>query len=205
MTITELHLFRHGETLWNEQGLMQGHLDSGLSANGMKQARNKASQLGGIAFDVVVTSTSDRASETARILLGDRSTAVIKLDDLREINLGAWEGQAKSEVSRQYADDYHKFWHDPPGYLSVGGETFAALWQRTTSVVERLLVEHAGTRILVVSHAAAVKAIMSYFSGRTLGQIWDPPFAENLSHSILVADETGVRVARFCDTPWAAD
>src|SRR5687768_1745374 len=48
--MTELLLIRHGETLWNQQGRMQGQHDSPLTALGLQQARQLASRLKDVAF-----------------------------------------------------------------------------------------------------------------------------------------------------------
>ena len=181
---------------------MQGHKDSPLNETGRQQAEQAAKTISDVDFDVAISSSSQRAVQTAQILLGSRRVEVIPDDGLREINLGSWEGKPKSRIQVEYHDQYHDFWNAPEAYRSPGGESFPDLWDRVTTSILQMFEHHAGKSILVTSHAASIKAIMSYFAGRPLADIWVPPMALNLSHSILQKQGEHVQVCKFCDDPW---
>jgi len=204
--MTRMHLFRHGQTIWNQLEIMQGHQDSPLSDTGRRQALVAARHIGNEDIYAAYSSSSSRAIETTRLLLGEKAVAIETLDELREINLGEWEGKQKAKVMEDYPDQYRDFWERPNSYRSVGGETFQPLWDRTVQAIKDILRSNQGKTVLVVSHAASVKAITSYFSGRSIHQIWDAPFAENLAHSIIESNHSNkYKLVKFCDHNWSED
>jgi len=85
---TQLHLVRHGETVWNQEHRMQGHQDSPLSQKGVLQARQLAEHLQHINVAAIYSSSSGRAVSTAEILKRDRSCPLITHDAFKEIHLG---------------------------------------------------------------------------------------------------------------------
>ncbi|MEI8632726.1 histidine phosphatase family protein [Vibrio sp. PP-XX7] len=122
--MTEIHIFRHGETEWNLEGRMQGFLDSQLTTLGRQQAREAKSKLKGLRFDVAYSSTSSRAFETVQILSEDLDLQIYKDEALREINLGVWEGMLHTDVKSKYSTEHENFWSKPSEYKGVGGENF---------------------------------------------------------------------------------
>src|SRR5688572_19962610 len=90
--MTQLILIRHGETLWNTQHRMQGHADSPLTEDGLRQARQLAQRLTQIEFKALYSSDSGRALETARIVAAATGHEIIVDSRLRERNFGVFEG-----------------------------------------------------------------------------------------------------------------
>ena len=64
-TMTQLILIRHGETLWNTERRMQGHLDSPLTGRGLWQAQRLGERLKSLAFASLYSSDLPRAWRTA--------------------------------------------------------------------------------------------------------------------------------------------
>ena len=87
------YIVRHGETEWNTKKIMQGHLDSPLTENGINQAANLANELKEIEFIKVISSDLMRAYRTAKIIAVDKDIAVTSTELLREINLGPFTGK----------------------------------------------------------------------------------------------------------------
>ncbi len=85
-------IVRHGETEWNVVGRIQGHSDIPLSRKGREQAHTVARRLAAAPLDVVYCSDLSRASETARIILGDRDIPLHATAELRERDYGVFEG-----------------------------------------------------------------------------------------------------------------
>ncbi len=200
--MSTIHIFRHGQTEWNQQGLMQGHKDSPLSELGRQQAADASNTITDIEFDIVVTSSSGRAMETAQILLRSRQVELVGMDALREIGLGEWEGKMKTLVESEYHEQYQNYRQAPEAYVPHGGETFAELWARVSDAIHTIFETYRDKTILVVSHAVAIKAIMSFFAGRPIGEVWMPPVAGNLSHSVIHDNAGQIRIQKFCDEDW---
>ena len=104
MTLRRIILLRHGQTDYNVEGRMQGHLDSHLTTAGHDQAAVAAPVLAELAPDRIVSSDLRRAVDTAEVV-GSACGLPVKFDArLRETHLGRWQGQTVAEIDRQYLD-----------------------------------------------------------------------------------------------------
>ena len=102
--VTTILLARHGETEWNREGRWQGWADPSLNDTGRAQARELAEQLRATPFDAVYSSDLRRALETAVILAAPHDLAVVTDADLREIDVGAWSGLTRAEITERFPD-----------------------------------------------------------------------------------------------------
>jgi probable phosphoglycerate mutase len=110
---------------------------------------------------------------------------VRETDTLWEINLGPWEGRLKVEIEREDPVEFDNFWHKPDRFALPGAETFAQLQRRGLAAIKRIVTENRNRRVLVVSHGAMIKSILSHFDGRPLRNLWHPPEMHNCAHSII--------------------
>ena len=67
----KLYLMRHGQTQLNQAGLVQGVTDGWLNTKGIRQVQAAAVdfQQRGLHFDLTFSSPSQRARQTAQIVL----------------------------------------------------------------------------------------------------------------------------------------
>jgi len=182
--MTKIHLIRHGETEWNAKGRLQGHKDSPLTQLGKAQAQKVKNSITE-KIDIAYSSPSNRAIETAQIILNGANQPIKTTPELKEINLGVWEGKRKEEVVAEYPDEYKAFWNNPSKFLLDQAETFEDLQNRVIKAVLEILKIEDGKTVLLVSHHTPIKIILSYFENRPIDKIWDPPFVGNGSHSII--------------------
>jgi broad specificity phosphatase PhoE/8-oxo-dGTP pyrophosphatase MutT (NUDIX family) len=176
---TTLYLIRHGETVWNVEGRFQGHKDSPLTSLGERQARWLRMALKDIEFDAIYSSTSPRAYRTADIIRGKREVAIETSDRLMEIHLGCWEGKPRTEIENIFPEDHHLFWSAPHAYVpSNGGESFPQLQNRVIQEMKDIIWKHRDGNVLIVTHAIALKAIMAWFKGDPLENLWSPPIIQ---------------------------
>ena len=89
----KLYLIRHGQTVWNLEGRFQGWNDSALSEKGISNAKALRERLKDISFYEVYASPVGRAMTTAHIVSGLEMDKIIPDENLREINLGSWQGR----------------------------------------------------------------------------------------------------------------
>jgi phosphoserine phosphatase len=188
MAGTTLYLVRHGETQWNVEKRMQGRLDSPLTDLGLKQGEWVADALRDVPFDAIYASSSPRALRTAEIVSSDRTIPVIPVDALQEISLGVWEGRLQKELDQAFSNHYHAFWKTPHTFRMNTGETFFAVQERVVAEIQRIVAEHPGQNVLVVSHTVALKLIMAHFADRPLPQLWDSAYSHPGSISIVHTD-----------------
>lgn len=180
-----LYITRHGETLWNTQKRMQGHLDSELTDIGKRQAQQLSGALEEVEFEAVYSSSSGRTLQTAQIVAGKRSIPIIPLDSLREINLGEWEGQVFTEVEKNYPEQYKNFWELPHLYTPTGGEEFSDVKKRIGGTLQTLASRHDGKNIMIVTHAVALKIIMMIAENKEMKDLWSGAYVHPTSLSVI--------------------
>jgi broad specificity phosphatase PhoE len=166
--MTEFLLVRHGETDWNVERRFQGQADPPLNEAGRTQARALAGQLAGEDLDAIYTSDLARARETAEIVAARTGAPVIALPELREIDVGEWEGLTWPEIEERFPDGVLQ-WHED-GHGWTAGETYRKLEQRVVPALRSLADEHPAARLLVVGHGATVRAVRAFVEGRTVAE-----------------------------------
>lgn len=181
----ELHLFRHGQTNWNEERRVQGQSESQLTELGIQQAKELSSRIQHLKFDQVFCSSSVRTRQTADHAFGKTEPQIEYLDSLREIHLGPWEGQLYDDVAVQYPDSFKHFWEHPHLFDVKGAETFFQLQTRAVAAVNAMLSEYNNLRVAIISHGALIKALLCHFQRRPISELWAPPNMHNCAHSII--------------------
>ena len=136
--IPDLYILRHGETVWNREGRMQGWLNAPLTERGMAQARAQgdllaARDLAGFAF---YTSPLARAVQTAGLAFAQVATQIRTDDRLMEQDVGAWSGHLRRDVAPDARAE------GPDGDLSIyaraPGEGLAGVSARARSFLRDL-------------------------------------------------------------------
>ncbi|MGO4495758.1 histidine phosphatase family protein [Paenibacillus sp. 2RAB27] len=150
-----LYLVRHGETLFNKQGRMQGYSDSSLTEEGIKVAENLGKGLRDVPFIAAYSSTSERASDTADLILKDRYVPYKEDKRLKEMNFGNWEGEYTKDILKLHPDLNTNF--DLVKSLA-GGESQAELVERASAAINRIIEENksASGNVLIVSHGITI-------------------------------------------------
>ena len=157
--MTEIFLVRHGETLWNQQGRMQGHRDSPLTPTGLHQARRLARRLAQVEFAALYSSDLGRAHQTARCISDATGHEIVADEGLRERNFGIFEGLTNSEIKTNFPEDYELFAKRLPHYVMAGGESAARFMARAVATLDRIAETHAGEKVVVVSHGLVLDAL----------------------------------------------
>jgi len=163
---TTLILVRHGVTAHTAEKRFSGGLSSsnpGLTDEGRAQVRSTAEWLKPIAgdVDVVVSSPVRRTLESAEILAEVLGHPVEVEDGFAEMEFGAWDGLTFAEVAERYKDELDA-WLGSLDHAPGGGESFRAVEKRVLAARDRLLDEHAGKTIVVVSHVTPIKTLVAH-------------------------------------------
>lgn len=187
----ELYIIRHGQTTWNEKGLLQGSMDIELNECGREVAREMNKKLSNVPFDVIYSSPLLRAYETASLIRGDRDIPIIKDDRLREISFGELEGTNYREMFKP-GSNYMTFFTDPGAYPAPkNGEDFRDVIKRMGSFCEEVLYPAAKKyeRIMVVAHGNANKALIyNLEKNDDIKTYWGPGLQKNGEADIYVPD-----------------
>ncbi|XP_054809050.1 phosphoglycerate mutase-like protein 4 [Prosopis cineraria] len=155
----EVVVIRHGETAWNSDGRMQGHLDIELNEAGRAQAAAVAERLSSEPkFSVVYSSDLQRAYETAQIIAAKcGGLEVVEDPDLRERHLGVLQGVSRHEALKTNPTAYTA--KDLGEEIPGGGESLDQLSKRCTSALQRIAMKHLGKRVAVVTHAGVIRSL----------------------------------------------
>jgi len=155
----KLYLVRHGETIENSKGIIQGHLPGKLSEKGIKQAQRIGNRLKDVKFDAVFSSDLFRARETTGYIVEFHPyTDVVFTEQLREVDMGANQGKTKNEL--KWKEDFREKYIPP-----AGGESTEELYRRAKDFLKNVLINYSGKNVLAVSHGGTIKAFVSILTG----------------------------------------
>ncbi len=168
----QLFIVRHGETVWNREGRIQGHTDVGLSEKGIEQARKLAHRLGPVRFDAAYASDLCRASDTASVILQDRDVPLHPTPGLREYHKGVFEGLTDAELRARYSAEYPGYVAKDLDYAPEGGESTRQVSARMTSAISEIKERHLDGTVLVVGHGGSLRAAMMALLGMPLDANW---------------------------------
>jgi alpha-ribazole phosphatase len=164
--VLELVCVRHGRTAWNADLRFQGQSDVPLDAQGRAQAMLLAMQLRETSLDAAVSSDLERSAETARIILGEHPSVALRLDaDLREMAFGEWEGLTWAQIVRADPKLAADGWTRPKNYTPPSGERFEEVVGRARRALSRIQVQQPQGRVLVVTHAGVLHALLRVILG----------------------------------------
>ena len=146
----QLIIIRHGETLWNKEGRVQGISDVELSTVGIEQARLLALSLKDHPIRVIHTSPLKRALKTAEVINEFHQKEIHTHNDLMEIDPGDFEGVYYKKLVACEKDFLNKWIADPASVKMPNGESLTQLQERAWRAMERIIKKEENA--LVVAH-----------------------------------------------------
>lgn len=147
---------RHGQTDWNRDGRFLGRTDLALNETGLAQARQAATRLAPVEFDLIVTSPLVRAMETASII-GTALKRPLRMETLLvECDFGVLEG---ASIARTMWRNGLTRKDQLAGLLGEGGENWGDLLRRSRLALQRWLSRAPAGTIVFVGHDAILQAI----------------------------------------------
>jgi len=166
-----LLLIRHGESLWNREGRIQGDRDCDLSDMGVEQAARLKARLDKETIDVAFSSTATRAVETAKIAVGDRLDIVYR-DELREVNLGVWEGEIAEDLKKRFPRETDLWFRTPSKLRIEGAEPLVAFRRRVTREIDGIRAANPDRGIAVFAHGGVICTYLTSLLGLRLDDLW---------------------------------
>ncbi len=164
-TATRVFMVRHGVTVLSAEDRFAGATDVALSDEGREQTRRLAERLSDEKIVAVYASPLGRTAETAQILAAPHELEVQTRDGLREISHGRWEQMTRREVEQKFPEEAAEWERDPYTFAPVGGESGLTVTARALPVLVELVRKHPGESILVVSHKATIRLLLSSLLG----------------------------------------
>ena len=198
---TEILLVRHGETVWNVEGRVQGSSDSPLTERGIDSAKELARRLrrsGKRPIAAIYSSPIPRARRTAELLAGGLpdAPAIVDHAPLRERSFGCLEGLSAAEQEQRHPevrrrDRAREDEYAPPG----GGESRRQVRERATEALLWIAQRHPGQRVLVVTH--------SYLMSSTVAGILRIDVSANTQLKPLAMPNAALNLLRWSGDGWS--
>lgn len=203
---TRVCLIRHGATVLTAEDRFAGATDVQLSDEGREQARRLAERLKHEPIAAIYASPLGRTVETASLLAKPHDIQIQTRDGLREISHGRWEQLTRTEVEKRFPEEARAWDEDPYTFAPAGGESGLAVTARALPVLIEIVRAHPGQTVLVVSHKATIRLLLSSLLG------FDPRrYRDNLDQSpaalniVDFKDPVRARLTLFNDTSHYAE
>ena len=172
---THITAVRHGETDWNAQSRLQGHLDIDLNERGRWQAQRAGLALADSGITTIYCSDLRRAHDTALAISraiaqhsGIAATDLRLEPGLRERSFGSFQGLTYDEVGALHPEDALRWKQRDPHWAPPGGESPAALHQRIATTLHAIAAQHPGEHIALVSHGGVLDMLYRLATGQAL-------------------------------------
>ncbi|MEG3990927.1 histidine phosphatase family protein [Microcoleus sp. S28C3] len=168
----KLVIVRHGETEWNVQSKATGQLDSPLTPKGIRQAHAIADRLLRLSFTTLYSSDLGRAVQTANIIAKVCGKKVIFDPQLREWNMGIFEGLTVSEMHKkfpQYRQDYERIGFE---YVIPEGESLRQCRDRGCRVLNAIAERHLDETVVAIGHGCLLMVFFEMVLGLPPGNSW---------------------------------
>ena len=157
-----LYVVRHGRTVVNAEGRLQGRIDADLDDEGVAQARLVADWIGPV--DRVVSSPLLRARRTAEAFGHEVE------EDPRwiELDYGELDGMPVGDVPASVWAS----WRSDPDWNPPGGESHASLHRRVAEACDALVASAVDVDVVVVTHVSPIKSVLSWVLGGATEASW---------------------------------
>ena len=202
-TVTRLHLLRHGAVEALEQRVVRGQLDVALSKEGREQSDRLAE------WFAIAEPTPDRlfTSDLARCTylgtaLAERTHLPLEIsNDLREQNMGSWQGQTWEAITQTDAPSVSAYWDDYVATSPPEGESLQDLFKRAQAWWQAVLLTSEGGSIVAVTHAGFIRSLICVLLKLPLTEAlrFAPATA---SHTTLLYSSAGGVLTIFGERPW---
>lgn len=171
-----LCLVRHGETDWNVERRLQGHIDIPLNERGLAQAETTARSLAGMRFAALYTSDLARARQTAAAITRRLSMPEHTDPRLRERHYGMFQGLTYDEAARRHPEFYRRFTARELAFsFPECGESLHIFADRIRAALHEIALRHRGEHVLVVTHGGVLDIAYRIAANRELESARDFP------------------------------
>ena len=155
----KIYVIRHGQTVWNAKGIIQGHSQNRLSKTGKAQVEESALKLKNEKIDLIISSPLMRTMQTANIMNQYHGVKIIKNEKIIENHQGIFTGRKKSDLTQKELEQKLKMSKD------AKMETMEEVEARTRKFMDEIKHKYSDKTLLVVTHnivASAIESIAKY-------------------------------------------
>ena len=159
-------IIRHGFSKSNKEKKFAGQADIPLDEIGVMQAEKTAEYvLKNYKIDAIYSSDLSRAYNTAKPIADALNLPIIAQKNLRELNLGYWQGKTHEEVQKEFPESYRIMKENPSLTVFDGGESYMDGKERALKTIEEIAGENDGKTVLIASHGAFIRSLLWGLTG----------------------------------------
>ncbi len=148
-----IYIMRHGQTVWNSKGIIQGRSNNRLSRLGKQQVEKQAFTLKDEHLDLIISSPLMRTIQTANIMNSYHHCKIIKDERIIEVNQGDFTKRKKSSLSENELENYKS------RNISFGLEQSDEILMRVKNFVNDVVNSFKQKTILIVTHRAIANVL----------------------------------------------
>ena len=157
--MTVIYLIRHGETMWNREKRLQGHIDIGLNEVGLQQADRLAKSLVDKKISAIISSDLSRAIDTAKPIALHHQLELSLDPALRERHYGVMQGLSYQEILHHHPQ-HHQAWKKRDIHFQPeNGESLAQFNDRVVTAILSWVKKYAGQEIAIVAHGGVLDCL----------------------------------------------
>lgn len=165
---TRIYLIRHGQVAGFEQPRYNGQSDVSLTPYGLGQYQRIKGLLANADISACYSSDLSRCRIGAEIICKDLNVVPVLRSELRELDIGVWEGLTWQEIRTAWPDAWEARLADLVNYRVPGGENLLDMEARVMPVINEVLNIHKGKELLVVGHGGVNRIVLLNVIGADL-------------------------------------
>jgi len=199
--VTRIIIIRHGQTKWNEgEGeRFRGRANLDLDEQGIRQAEATAARISQWQVNRIYSSPLKRSMSTAQILARPFNLQAQPLEGLIDIDFGTWQGLSPAEVARRDSELYSLWLHCPHLVTFSQGESLDQVRDRVAITFDRLLQQHQGQTIVVISHKVVCKVLICHLIGLDNSHFWQVE-QDTCAINLVEVRDSALAIALLNDT-----
>jgi alpha-ribazole phosphatase len=173
VTRTRIYLIRHGQVVGHEKRSYNGHADVGLTDHGVAQYYQLRDRLADRGITACYSSDLSRCAIGARIICEPLGITATLKPELRELNIGLWEGMTWDEIIARYPSEWQARLADIVNYRVTGGESLQEMADRAIPAFKGIIAAHPGENVLVVGHGGMNRTLLLDTIGAPLAKLFN--------------------------------
>jgi alpha-ribazole phosphatase len=170
---TRIHLIRHGQVVGHDQKRYNGQTDVALTDLGVEQYHRLKERLADTPLSACYTSDLTRCVTGADIICRQFDIEPVRRSELRELNIGVWEGLVWQEIQSRWPEEWRARLADLVNYRVPQGENLLDVQARVMPVISEVIERHQGQEILVVGHGGVNRVVLLNAIGAPLAGMFN--------------------------------
>jgi len=170
---TRIHLIRHGQVVGYDQQRYNGQTDVALTDLGVEQYHRLKERLAETPISACYTSDLTRCVTGATIICEQFGIEPVRRRELRELNIGVWEGMTWQEIQATWPEEWRARLADLVNHRVTRGESLLDVETRVMPVINEIVERHKGQELLVVGHGGVNRIVLLNAIGAPLAKAFN--------------------------------